>query len=118
MSHSDRVCVLQVDVCIHVSTCAVCIHTHGRTMYIYILYMQVFNECLTVTEFVLQVDVCIHVPTCAVCIHTHGRMHVQCTYTFFTCRCSMGVSQLVTNIVGVLRRLYTSTCIYSCVVCS
>ena len=30
----------------------------------------------------------------------------------------MGVSQLVTNIVGVLRRLYTSTCIYSCVLCS
>ena len=30
----------------------------------------------------------------------------------------MGVSQLVTNIVGVRRRLYTSTCIYSCVVCS
>ena len=52
MSHSDRVCVLQVYVCTHVSTCAVCIHTHGRTMYIYILYMQVFNECLTVTEFV------------------------------------------------------------------
>ena len=50
LSRSDRVCVLEVDVCTHVSTCAVCIHTHGRTMYIYILYMQVFNECLTVTE--------------------------------------------------------------------
>ena len=40
---------------IHVYTCmycAVCMHTHGCTMYIYILYMQVLNECLTVTEFV------------------------------------------------------------------
>ena len=117
VSRSDRVCALQVDICIHVSTCMY-VHTwtYACTMYIYILYMQVLNECLAVKEFVScrLTSVYMYLRACTVCMHTHGRMHVQCTYTFFTCRCSMGVSQLV----GVLRRLYTSTCIYSCVVCS
>ena len=89
-------------------------------MYIYILYMQVFNECLTVTEFVScrLTSVYMYLPVQFVYTHMDVCMIVQCSYTFFTCRCSMGVSQLVTNIVGVLSRLYTSTCIYSCVVCS
>ena len=52
MSRSDRVCVRQVDVCIHVSTCMYCLYaqtwTYACTMYI---YMQVLNGCLAVTEF-------------------------------------------------------------------
>ena len=52
------------------------------------------------------------------CMHTLGLMHVQCTYTLFTYRCSMDVSQLVTDRIGVLWHLYTSTCIYRCVLCS
>ena len=52
------------------------------------------------------------------CMHTHGLRHVQCTYTLFTCRCSMDVLQLVTDRIAVLQRLYTSTCIYRCVLCS
>ena len=52
------------------------------------------------------------------CMHTHGRMHVQCTYTLFTYRCSMDVSQLVTDRIGVLQHLYISTCMYMCVLCS
>ena len=123
VSRTDRVCVLQVDVCIHVSTCMycpVCMHTHGRMHVqctLYILYMQVLNGCLAVTEFVScrLTSVYMYLHACTVqFVCTHICMY-NVHYTFFTCRCSMSVSQLVTNIVGVLRRLYTSTCIYSCV---
>ena len=104
-------CTVQF-VCTHMDVCI--------TMYMYILYMQVLNECHTVTEFVSGwlMSVYMYLHACNVCMHTHVRMHVQCTYTFITCRCSMGVSQLVTNIVGVLQRPYTSTCIHRCVLCS
>ena len=57
VSRSDRVCVLQVDVCIHVSTCmycVVCMQTHGRIHYnvhIHSLHAGA-QECLAVTEFV------------------------------------------------------------------
>ena len=78
------VCVLQVDVCIHVSTCMYCLYVHtctyACTMYIYILYMQVLNGCLAVTEFVSWrlTSVYMYLRACTVCMHTHGRMHVQC----------------------------------------
>ena len=61
---------------------------------------------------------CIYRCVLCSCMHTHGLRHVQCTCTLFTCRCSMDVSQLVTDRIGVLQRLYTSTCIYRCVLCS
>ena len=95
MSHSDRVCVLQVDVCIHVSTCMYCLYAHtwtyACTMYIYILYMQVLNGCLAVTEFASWRLTSVHMYLPVQFVYTH--MDVQCTYTFFTCRCSMSVSQ-------------------------
>ena len=90
MSRTDRVCILQVDVCIHVSTCmycAVCMHTQGR-MHVQCTYTFFTCRCSMVSHTdrvcVLQVDVCIHVYTCmycAVCMDTHGCMYVQCTYT-------------------------------------
>ena len=66
-------CTVQF-VCTHMDVCI--------TMYIYILYMQVLNECLTVTKFVScrLTSVYMYLHACTVCMHTHGRMHVQCTY--------------------------------------
>jgi hypothetical protein len=106
--------------CIYVHVLFVAMHTHGRacTMYIYILYSQVLNECLAASdeqELVswdsLYTSTCIYSCVLCSCMHTHG---VQCTYTLFKCRLSMDVSQLVTDRIGVLKRPYTSTCIYRC----
>ena len=77
MSRSDRVCVLQVDVCIHVSTCT---WTYACTMHIYILYMQVLNRCLAVTEFVSGrlTSVSMYLPACTVrfaCTHMDDCMY-------------------------------------------
>ena len=68
VSRSDRVCVLQVDVCICIYMHVLYAHTwtYACTMYIYILYMQVLKGCLAVC--VLQVDV-------YTCIY----MHVLCS---------------------------------------
>ena len=88
--------------------------TYAWTMYICILYMQVLNRCLAVTEFVSCRLTSIY---CAVYMHTHGHMHVQ-SYTFFTCRCSMSVLELVTNGVGILRYIYmyAHTWTYACTI--
>ena len=92
MSHGDSVGVVQTSVYTGVYILYSCIHMYMYMgTYMYILYS---------------------------CMHTHGLRHVQCTCTLFTCRCSMDVSQLVTDRIGVLQRLYTSTCIYRCVLCS
>ena len=82
VSRSDRVCVRQVDVCIHVSTCmycAVCTWTYAcKCIIIYILYMQVLKECLAVTEFVSGrlMSVYMYLHACTVQF-VHGRMHVN-----------------------------------------
>ena len=106
-------CTVQF-VCTHMDVCI--------TMYIYTLYMQVLNECHTVTEFVScrLTSVYMYLHACTVqfvCTHMYVCMYNVHNYTFFTCRCSMGVSQLVTNIVGVLSCLYTSN-VYCAVVCT
>ena len=79
-------------------------------MYTYILYMQVLNECHAVTEFV---SCRLTSVSCMYCLYAHTWMYACTMYIYI-------LYMQVLNIVGVLRHLYTmtSTCIYSCVLCS
>ena len=86
-------------------------------MYMYIVYMQVLNGCLAASDEhswcpESSVYIYMYLQLCTVHLYAHTWR------TLFTCRCSMDVSHLVTDRIGVLQRLYTSTCVYRCVLCS
>ena len=80
----------------------------------YIVYIQVLNGCLAASN---RQNWC---PAASVYIYMYLQVcrHVQCTCTLFTCRCSMDVSQLVTDRIGVLLCLYVFTGVYCAVVCT
>ena len=126
---TDRIGVL---LCLYTSTCIYrcvlcsCMHAHGL-MHVQCTCTLFTCRCsMDVSQLVtdkIGVLLCLYTSTCIYrcvlcsCMHTHGLRHVQCTCTLFTCRCSMDVLQLVTDRIGVLLCLYTSTCIYRCVLC-
>ena len=126
---TDRIGVL---LCLYTSTCIYrcvlcsCMHAHGL-MHVQCTCTLFTCRCsMDVSQLVtdkIGVLLCLYTSTCIYrcvlcsCMHTHGLRHVQCTCTLFTCRCSMDVLQLVTDRIGVLLSLYTSTCIYRCVLC-
>ena len=80
---TELVCVLQVDVCIHISTVCACTvrlyahtWTYACTMYI---CMQVLNGFRVGVLQRLYTSTCIYRCLLYSCMHTHGLRHVQCT---------------------------------------
>ena len=127
---TDRISVLQhlyTSTCIYRCVLCSCMHTHGLRHVQCTCTLFTCRCSMDVSQLVtdrIGVLLCLYTSTCIYrcvlcsCMHTHGLRHVQCTCTLFTCRCSMDVSHLVTDRTGVLHHLYTSTCIYRCVLCS
>ena len=99
---------------VYLQACTVMLYAHtwtyACTMYIYILYMQVLNGCLTAIDEqswcpAASVYIYMYLQVCTAQLYAHTWTYV-CIYVHVhnICRCSMDVSQLVTDRVGVLQR--------------